>query len=112
MVIFTPKHLFNNDILVISGGVTYNADAEEVMNSGIVGSGTGRLEVSSGRIVTTAGILTTKVITMWVEPGLDIAVGNLANVDGDLYKINSVITERDADGRDRIKEADLSEISE
>ena len=111
-VIFTPNHLFNDTILVISGGVTYNADAEEVMNSGIVSSGTGRLQVTSERIVTTDGPLTVQKITLWVDPDLNIAVANLANVSGDLYKVNFVEVIKDGAGSSRIQEIDVTEIDE
>ena len=112
MVKVSPSHLFNQEILLISGGISFDEYGEQTYSHVVVSSGSARLQIKDERVVTTAGIVTVTDVRAYIDPTVSGTIGQLVEIDGQQFKINAVRKMVDGRGLGRLNLLILDEVTE
>ena len=107
-----PEHLLNQELTVVSGGLSVDGYGESTYSEVVVSSGSGRLEFVDVRTTTPAGTDITQQIRCWVKPSLEIATGHLVEIESTKYRVGSIERFYDGKGTLRLKGLVLSEVAE
>jgi hypothetical protein len=113
MVRTHPDHLFNQEIVVVSGGATFDSYGEETSIQIVVTSGSARFQTSTIRVVDAGQIIVGTETRAWVSPTTSGSIGHYVELsDGRKYRINGEEPKIDGKGGTRVKTWILGEVSE
>jgi len=112
MVRQTPIHLFNQEVTVISGGLSFDEYGIETFSEQIVASGVGRIETEDVRIVEDGGVVYATSIRLFTPPTVSGAIGQHMEVGGQKFKVNALRPMVDGRGIERFKVYVLDEVAD
>jgi hypothetical protein len=113
MVRTHPDHLFNQTIVVVSGGATFDEYGEETYSDVVVSSGLGRFQTSTVRVVSAGQIVVGTETKVWTQTTTSGSIGfHVELSDGRKYRINGIVPKIDGKGLERVKTWILGEVSE
>lgn len=112
MVRATPYHLLNQEITVISGGLSYDLYGEHTYSTVVVSSGSARLQFEEVRTIDSGNVVIATTAVAYVDPLLEVDPGHLAVIAGTKYRVTATRPLTDIIGRDRLKRLVLNEVEQ